>query len=213
MASELHISERVYRAVKAELLGPSFAPGEKIEAVELARRHIASITPVRAALHRLTGEGLVDARAGEGFHAPVVTEVSLRDLYAWNGQIIQLAYRLSANVSPLEPEDASVARYAPAAVEMPQAISGLFAAIGERSGNEQCALAIGHLNDQLHRARRLEGEVIKALDDEFRDLADTIRLGHSTAVRHAITTYHRRRIRLAADLVRLMHRRRHGTSG
>ena len=89
-------SERIYRVVKQQVLDGVFRPGERIEAAQLADLHNASITPVRAALHRLVGEQLVDARPSEGFHAPQVSEPSLRDLYDWNGQVLQIALQLSS---------------------------------------------------------------------------------------------------------------------
>ena len=205
MKGVLPTSERIYRAVKAELLEASFTPGERIEAVELTRRHMASLTPIRAALHRLAGEGLVDARAGEGFHAPLVTEVSLRDLYAWNGHVILLALQLSpqgaAQAAGTEPAADTQVK------DIPGATASLFATIGGQSGNEHCAAAILQLNDRLHPARRLEGGLIKDFEQELEDLIDKLGDHHATDIRSTIASYHRRRVRLSAELVRLMHRR------
>ncbi len=204
----LPTGERVYQAVKAELLAGDYSPGERIEAVLLAERYMTSITPVRAALHRLVGERLVDAQAGEGFHAPLVTEAGLRDLYAWNGQIIQLAWQAAPH--PAHPSDGAAPftdAASPPFQDVPAATASLFAALGERSGNEPCAAAILQLNDRLHVSRRLEVELIVDLQAELATMANTIAAGQSLEVRHTLTNYHRRRIRLAADLVRLMRRR------
>ena len=207
MKGVLPTSERVYQAVKAELLAAGFAPGERIEAVQLAERHMASITPVRAALHRLVGEGLVDARAGEGFHATLVTEASLRDLYVWNAHIIQLACQL-----PVQGAQHRQAAALPVAADqsplqdIPAATALAFAGVGARSGNEHCAAAIGQLNDRLHLARLLEGELLDDVAAELDRLANHLNHGQPGEIRHAITTYHRRRVRISAELVGLMHR-------
>jgi DNA-binding transcriptional MocR family regulator len=198
----LPTSERVYQAVRAELLAGAFSPGERIEGVQLAERHLTSITPIRAALHRLTGESLIDARAGEGFHAPMVTEASLRDLYAWNGHVVLLGWQLSSHSAGPEPPAAP-----DPAQDIPLATAVLFAGIGERSGNEQCVAAINQLNDKLHLARLLEGGLIDDLDIEIEHVATQLGGEQPSEIRQAIAAYHRRRIRLAADLVRLMHRR------
>ena len=208
MRGVLPTGERVYRAVKAEVLAAGFAPGVRIEAVQLAQRHMASITPVRAALHRLVGEGLVDARAGDGFYAPLVTEAGLRDLYAWNGQIILLACQLPGHRAHLPPAGAAVAGFDPDPLQdIPTATAAVFAAVGARSGNEYCGQAIGQLNDRLHLARRLESEVLDDLTAELGLLTDQLKEGQPGEVRHALTLYHRPRIRISAQLVGLMHRR------
>ena len=51
----------------------------------------ASVTPVRDALHRLTGERLVEAPRHEGFRVPMITETMLRHLYAWHLDLLLLA--------------------------------------------------------------------------------------------------------------------------
>jgi len=208
MRGALPTSERVYKAVKAELLAGGFSPGERIEAVQLAQQLMSSITPIRAALHRLAGEGLVDARAGEGFQAPRVTEVSLRDLYAWNAHIVQLAWQLWPHGMPPDEAIAPIADADPdRPQDIPAAIAALFSDIGRRSGNEHCAAAIDQLNDRLRLARMLEAKVLEDLGPELDQLAAQIQRGQGPEIRHAIAAYHRRRIRRSAELVRLMHRR------
>jgi DNA-binding GntR family transcriptional regulator len=96
----LPTGNRIYAAVKQQLLSGAFRPGERLDAARMAEWHAASITPVRAALHRLVGEGLVVTESGEGFHTPGVSEASLRDLYAWNGRCLQSAWQLAASQGP-----------------------------------------------------------------------------------------------------------------
>jgi DNA-binding GntR family transcriptional regulator len=198
-------SARIYHAVKRQLLGGAFRPGEHLDAAQIAEHLAASITPVRAALHRLAGEQLVEARAGAGFHAPAMTEVGLRDLYAWNGYVLQLACQISpqdpAAVSP-DPAGATDAQ----PLDERTATDRLFKALAEQSGNEQCAAAIEGLNDRLHFARLLEARIFADLDQELANLTDVLASQRPADIRHAITLYHRRRGRAAADIVQLMHR-------
>jgi hypothetical protein len=200
-------SARIYRAVKHQLLGGAFRPGEHLDAAQLAEHLAASITPVRAALHRLAGEQLVDARAGAGFHAPGMTEVSLRDLYVWNGYILQLAWQISPQGIPAKAVDPRSGA-APGAQrhDEPTATERLFRTLGEVSGNEQCIVAIDGLNDRLHFARLLEVRLFADLDQELAALTGVLASERAADIRHAITNYHRRRVRATADLVQLMHR-------
>jgi DNA-binding GntR family transcriptional regulator len=204
-------SARIYHAVKRQLLGGAFRPGEHLDAAQLAENLAASITPVRAALHRLAGEQLVDTRAGAGFHAPAMTEVSLRDLYAWNGYVLQLSVQISPQ-GPREPVMSADLAAAPGA-QGPDDLTAtdrLFRALGALSGNEQCAAAIDGLNDRLHFARLLEARVFADLDQELANFADVLASQRPADIRHAIALYHRRRIRTAADIVQLMHRLKAG---
>jgi hypothetical protein len=201
-------SERVYTAVKAQLLSGAFLPGERIDAAQLAVRHGASITPVRAALHHLAGERLVEARAGEGFHAPRVTEAGLRDLYAWNGHVLQLAWRLDPQTGGLVGRRGLAVDGDLESLDLVAGTERLFAAVGGRSGNAPCAEAIDGLNDRLHLARGLEGRLFTDAADELTKLTDVLASGQSSDIRQAITHYHRRRMRAAPELVRLMHQRR-----
>ena len=47
-----------------------FAPGERIDAEQLAEQLMTSITPTRASLHQRVGQGLIAARAGKAFTHP-----------------------------------------------------------------------------------------------------------------------------------------------
>src|SRR5437764_15152487 len=83
--------ERVYAAVKQQLREGVFRPGTRLEPAVLSDELNASVTPVRDALHRLTGERLVEAPRHEGFRTPMMTEVLLRQLYGWHHDLLLLA--------------------------------------------------------------------------------------------------------------------------
>src|SRR5579872_5196064 len=83
--------ERVYAAIRQRLRDGVYKPGERLEPAALADELSASITPVRDALHRLTGERLVEAPRHEGFRVPMMTETMLRQLYSWHRDLLLLA--------------------------------------------------------------------------------------------------------------------------
>lgn len=86
-------AERVYDAIRAQILDRAYLPGTRLDPAQLAKELAASMTPVRDALHRLMGEGLVEARTGSGFHLPLLNEPSLIDLYRWSHELSLLALR------------------------------------------------------------------------------------------------------------------------
>jgi len=203
----LATGERIYLAVKEWLLSGAVLPGDRLDARRMAELHAASITPVRAALHRLVGEGLVVNASGEGFHAPRVSEASLRDLYAWSGRCLQSTWQLAVlqDLSPL-----AVYRRdrtdVPEAAEVVNRTAELFERLGLCTGNEQCMAAIGALNDRLHVARAQEAKLFADAIHEWSRLVDLFAEAHSASALRAIAGYHRRRIRAAADLVRMIYR-------
>jgi DNA-binding GntR family transcriptional regulator len=56
-----------YERLRALVLSGDIAPGARLGQVELAERFGISRTPIREALRRLSGEGLVDFHANRGF--------------------------------------------------------------------------------------------------------------------------------------------------
>jgi DNA-binding GntR family transcriptional regulator len=187
--------ERVYRALKEQLGSGRYRPGEPLEPRALSDALSSSITPVRDALHRLVGEGLVEAPRGSGFRTPLVTEVALRDLYAWNEALLMLG---TAALPVADRRRVVADRVQGGAVRQWEA---LFESIAARTGNPEHVEAIAHLNDRLRPIRAVEAMVLGADDDEFLQLENTCGQGDRQALRRGIRAYHRRRERAAPLLV------------
>lgn len=188
--------ERVYHALKERLGGGWYAAGQHLEPAVLAQDLNASITPVRDALHRLAGEGLVDTPRGEGFRTPPVTEVGLRHLYRWNAALLKLALQPQAHKPA--PGQASEHEVGPAAVEI---IERLFLAIGERPGNPEHTAAVARLNERLRPARQVELRVLAGCDAEIRDIAACLAEDAVVQLRRSIAAFHRRRERQVGEIV------------
>src|SRR5690242_2313518 len=94
--------DRVYAALKQRLRKGVYRPGTRLEPAALSDELNASVTPVRDALHRLTGERLVEAPRHEGFRAPMMTETLLRQLYAWHLDLLLLAVMKHRALAPAE---------------------------------------------------------------------------------------------------------------
>jgi DNA-binding GntR family transcriptional regulator len=61
------VADLAYERIRNLVLGDELAPGVRLGQVELAERFGISRTPVREALRRLAGEGLVDFHSNRGF--------------------------------------------------------------------------------------------------------------------------------------------------
>lgn len=189
--------ERIYDALKDRILASDFRPGERLDPAKLGSELNSSVTPVRDALHLLTGEGLVQTRPSDGFHAVVIDAPALEDLYDWNAEILFLAIRRWLDRAPAPPlkektgiEDAAM----------------LFLAVARRSGNAEHGRAITSLSDRLHAVRSREHLLIPDAADELARMQDCFERGDRAGLRQAIQAYHRRRHRLAHDLVRALYR-------
>jgi DNA-binding GntR family transcriptional regulator len=192
------IFERVYRALKEQLSSGRYSAGEHLEPAVLSDDLNASVTPVRDALHRLVGEGLVEAPRGDGFRTPLQTELGLRHLYRWNGALLELASRGKFEVT--EPDKRLGSSCLLSLTE------SLFLVIAEASGNSEHIAAITRLNERLGSVRRVEMRLLQSVGDELGAIADALKARDKVRLRRLIWAYHRRRERVAPEVVAALHR-------
>lgn len=189
--------DRVYVALKGQLTGGRFAPGDHLEPAAIGDELSASITPVRDALHRLVGERIVEAPRNDGFRVPSPTEAELRDLYGWNRELLELGLRFR------RPPSKGARLYATDQASEPAclATADLFLEIARRSSNPELESAIENLNDRLGALRKGEGAVFEDLVEELGLLLTAFRGQDAPALRRLIAIYHRRRQRHAPELL------------
>jgi len=89
--------EAAYTEVKARILDGSFRPGSPINQRMLASALSISIIPVREALKRLEGEGLVEARGDKVATVATLTPGELHELRVVRLQLEPLAASLAAS--------------------------------------------------------------------------------------------------------------------
>ena len=191
--------ERVYAAIKQHLREGVFRPGDRLEPAVLSEELNASVTPVRDALHRLTGERLVEAPRHEGFRAPLVTETMLRHLYAWHLDLLLLATarRHWGPVSVGQDEDSS--RLTPLGLLHRQ--NAFFLKLVEAGGNPEHLFALRTLMERMEPFQRFEDELLDAVQEETETIVAAISAGDRPALRKSLVAYHRRRARLIPELV------------
>jgi DNA-binding GntR family transcriptional regulator len=193
--------ERVYSAIRERLRHGIYRPGSRLEPALLSEELNASVTPVRDALHRLTGERLLEAPRHEGFRVPMITETSLRHLYSWHRDLLTLALldRSAAALSQAEGDCSDGG----SEVERQ---NGLFFAIARLTGNPEHLLALESLTHRLEPAQRLEGAFLDAVEEETNEIAAALRMCDRKQLRRALVHYHRRRARIVPELLERLYR-------
>jgi len=195
-------AERVNDVLKRRIMDYEFRPGDRLDPSTLAKALASSATPVREALHVLTGERLVETRPSDGFHLPQVDERALKDLYAWNDEVIRQAVRGWPKIG----RDATPFASVRAAVSLSDAARDLFARIADRSTNAEHGRMIASLNARLHAARTVELHIIDDIETELRVISEALEADDRPTLLRLTTLYHRRRFRAAADIVRALYR-------
>lgn len=186
---------RVYHELKRRLAEGMLKPGEAIEPAQIGAEIAASITPIRDALHRLTGERLVETPNHNGFRVPRPSEAELRDLYLWNGRLLVLALRhidkdrLARIALPAKDSDPCTAA------------TDLFQRIAEATGSDEHARAIAQLSDRLDRYRRAEALILDGLDTEYAAITLALEAADPPQLARALTRYHRRRAAAASAIL------------
>ncbi len=192
--------DRVYAAIKKRLREGAFRPGDRLEPAALSDELNASVTPVRDALHRLTGERLVEAPRHEGFRSPMLSETLLRHLYAWHLDLLLLAvvkHRADALGGELAGE--SLEQVPPHEVQ-----ARLFLALARAAGNPEHVAVLEGLSNRLEPIQRLEEVLLGDLESETKEIVEALRLDDRRALRGSLLRYHRRRMRLVPDLFALL---------
>lgn len=104
-------TEDVYVALRGDLLGCVFPPGERLKFTPLCERYGASVSVIREALTRLAEQGLVAAEPRIGFKVRSLSAVDLKDLTATRIDLETLALRYSIERGDVEWESALVAAH------------------------------------------------------------------------------------------------------
>lgn len=190
--------ERVYAAIKQRLRDGKFRPGDRLEPAVLSDELNASVTPVRDALHRLTGERLVEAPRHEGFRIPLLTESTLRHLYAWHRDLILLAISGRPGREKLLGEALHQALGMDSGSPSPERI---FTALAHASGNPEHDAAFDSAAERLKPVHRAESLLLDAAEKESAEILEALRNRDQRSLRTSLVRYHRRRQRMVPELL------------
>jgi len=79
LKEHLNLSDRIFEIIEEAILSGSIGPGERIIETELAKNLGTSKSPVREALKKLEGEGVVDLLPRKGFIVKKIDRKSVED--------------------------------------------------------------------------------------------------------------------------------------
>jgi DNA-binding GntR family transcriptional regulator len=193
--------DRVYSAIRQRLREGVYRPGERLEPALLSDELNASVTPVRDALHRLTGERLVEAPRHEGFRVPIMTETLLRHLYAWHLDLLLLAL-MKQQATRFAGEIALDEGH----WEIPacERLNGLFLALARSTGNPEHVAALESLTHRLEATQRLEELFLSESEGEITEIVRALKANDRRALRRSLVRYHRRRQQIIPELLSSM---------
>jgi DNA-binding GntR family transcriptional regulator len=194
--------DRVYAAIKERLRSGAYRPGQRLEPAALSDELNASVTPVRDALHRLTGERLVDAPRHEGFRVPMMTEARLRQLYAWHLDLLLLALLKHRSDAPADPA-ADPARPGEQAHDREAA---LFLLLAGKTRNAEHVAAIRSVTEKLEPFQRAERTFLDETQRETEAIAAAIEARDRTVLRRHLVQYFRRRERIVPEILASLQR-------
>jgi hypothetical protein len=181
----------------------TYPPGTRITAVDLADDLRLSTTPVREALSRLAGEGLVEDRRGQGYFVRLLSGSDIADLYRMSLAyllIVQAPHRATRG----QPDASAAQADGLVSAGAVRGVEELFRRWAGDSGSRALISTFRILQIQLGPVRRLEPLVLDDLDPEAERLIAT----HPGARRSDRVTllrqFHGRRIRVAERLAALL---------
>jgi GntR family transcriptional regulator, rspAB operon transcriptional repressor len=95
-SSTATLGEKVYRALKRDIIHGVYQPGESLNEKDLARRYKGSRTPVREAAVRLQNERLLRIIPNRGYFVTQITLQVLNDIYEFRCAVECEAAQLAA---------------------------------------------------------------------------------------------------------------------
>jgi DNA-binding GntR family transcriptional regulator len=145
LTETLQLGTRAYHALVNGIVGGQIEPGTQLRPDVIAEQLEISVTPVREALHRLEGDGLVVKLPYQGWFVREFTEQEVRELYALRAVLEGFGARLAC-------QHASPAQLAELRA---------FQSIGEEALRQQDMDAYRLYNRDLHAA------IIKAAGNSY----------------------------------------------
>lgn len=195
MAPDPTTQERIYAAIKRDLLDGVFGTVERIDIRALSDRHRSSATPVREVLCRLVGERLVENRPEGGFRMAMPDWRMLVDMYSCHNHFLAAALSLSDPVklrqilgayraTTIKRDSRDVARVT----------ANLFNSLAWTSGNSELMAVVQNLNERLHPIRIRECDVFSRPSQDLHAITRNGLAELRGTVSRRISRYHRLRI-------------------
>lgn len=161
-----------------------------------AQRLRLSTTPIREALARLSGEGLVERAASGGYVALRLDGAAARERYALRGEYIRIAFEVNrAALGSVRPPAPGFEAASPG-----PAVRKLFSTIVCSTGNRVLWTAFNRVAGQLELLSRIEPCLFDDAEPEAIALFAAYADDAATAFTEAVGRFHARRVSAAAAL-------------
>jgi DNA-binding GntR family transcriptional regulator len=193
MAPDASTQERIYRAIRRDLFEGTLPLRARLDIQAIGDRHMASTTPVREAMHRLIGEGLLEHHPDGGIRVFVPDESALRDLYAWSSHLLLTIVRVARAAILRRQIERVAARYLAGDRGAPQLAATLFESMALATDSQEILSQVTRTNERLHFARVAESLVLSDADRELNRILRNGRLDLKRITRIRIAGYHERR--------------------
>jgi DNA-binding transcriptional MocR family regulator len=184
--------DRVFGAIRSDLMTGKIEPGTKLAATAMARDYQSSLTPVREAIYRLVGEGLVEKRH-DGFHAKTLSHEYLVDLLDLNQKLLIIGLqhlRLTESRSLQALPHASGVDPITAVIFLEVLFSEIF-----RATANEAIIAWGHrANELLYRTRLAECRLSRRARIESASLLKLAQERDLKRLARQVRAHHRRHI-------------------
>jgi len=209
----MRTSDRVYRALRQEILDGALEPGAMLGEVEQSERLGVSRTPLREALARLQAEGLVVASGGRGLVVAPVSLDDVRELFEIREALEVKAARLAAqrrDQSVFEALREEVRRSGerlavdPSRRAFYEQTARMDAAIDEAAANPHLTAALRGVRAHVARIRRLsrdDAERLRSATNDHLMILDAIIEGSETMAAYATELHLHRSLASILDSV------------
>ena len=182
-----------------------YAPGAALVIIELAHELHISATPMREALARLAGEGLIEDRRGWGYCVWRLDREAYEEFYRLHHLYVQLALPAGRAVrfrqATTLADKAVIETALPAPVAVRSATEAVFAQLVEAGCRVGGISAHRSLKDRLAPLRLAEAQLFTDAADELEGLAAALVSREEHSAPHALTRYHERRLDAIGELI------------
>ncbi len=197
MVTKASLIERIYLDIRRELTDGTLAPGKRVDIAALCARVGASKSPVRNALNRLVGEGLLETHAHDGFYRPLVTEAKLRDLYKWSRRLLLMAI----DIAEAEETGPPVAATEIDVDDVVPATEQLFISIAALGQSGEILRAVDNVNIRLRAIRAAKHAGLIERRTELSALSEAYKSSRLQELRTLVVGYHALRLELTPQIV------------
>lgn len=199
-------SALLYEQVRRALQAGHYIPGQRIDPGTIASEFNTSATPVRFALYRLVGEGLVADHARDGLYVPLPTEVALRNLYDWMQRLLSMACDIG--VSPLSHKPLKKLAFTSPDDDIVKLTWQLFDAIADATAHQSLHEAVKRTNDRLAPIRRAKQGMFDNGFEELSEMNQHWQDRRVPALKAELHDYHDRRKKMVPYIVATLIERR-----